>query len=61
MTEEERETGVVCPACDGLGVVPRTDAVQTVVVDDCDVCQGRAWLTMNEWREAKLAGKLPKP
>jgi len=50
--ESERETGVACPCV--TEERPEPDPA-------CPVCHGRGWLTVTEWRAAKVAGLFPKP
>lgn len=50
---DDRETGMACP-CQDEHEPMMHDGV-------CPICRGRGWLTISEWRAAKLAGLLVKP
>ena len=55
-SDDERETGIACPCQDSNPAtrMPKREGV-------CPICKGRGWLTIPEWRAAKLAGLFPKP
>jgi DnaJ-class molecular chaperone len=58
--DPERETGVPCPTCHGKGRL-LTESGTSYAEAPCALCHGHGWLTMSEWRAAKLAGRLLKP
>ena len=49
--EQEHETGVAC--------ICVSDDDKTPI--DCAICKNRRWLTVTEWRAAKIAGLFPRP
>ena len=51
----DHETGMACGLCVDEREPDRRPS------PDCPVCKGAGWVTVTQWRAAKIAGLFPKP